>query len=243
MSIKEYFSHDYHTRQDEKIKRLIVKHGMAGYGIFWGIVESLYANANAIPTQYDCIAYELHVDENIVKSIITDFGLFEVNENIFYSDSVARRLNERLEKSNKAKKSADERWEKYRLKLEEENANALQTQSKRKAKAVRPQSDGNAIKENNIYYSIKHLSLSIEEYNSILLLGYTKEQIDDKLNDIANYKKIDNYVSLNLTLQKWLKKDYPSVLDKEKKQENQTFDFSAICPEPGVIDLSKIPMR
>ena len=34
-----YFSHDYNARNDEKIKRLIRKHGMQGYGVFWSIVE------------------------------------------------------------------------------------------------------------------------------------------------------------------------------------------------------------
>jgi len=39
-----YFSHDYNCRNDEKIKRLLRKHGMCGYGIFWSIVEDLYNN-------------------------------------------------------------------------------------------------------------------------------------------------------------------------------------------------------
>ena len=37
-----YFSHDYNARNDEKIKMLIRKHGMIGYGVFWAIVEDLY---------------------------------------------------------------------------------------------------------------------------------------------------------------------------------------------------------
>ena len=209
---------------------------MAGYGIFWSIVESLYANDNEMPTQYDCIAYELHVDENTVKSIITDFGLFEVKESIFYSDSVARRLNERLEKSNKAKKSADERWGKYRLKLEE-NANAKQTQSKRKAKAIRPQSEGNAIKENNnithtIYIQFEHLKLYTYEFNKLIEYGYSKEQIDFSIRAIQNYSNNKKYKSLYQTLQNWLSKDFPQVsaLKKSKeefktKQESMKFEI------------------
>ena len=44
-----YFSHDYNTRADIKIKKLIVKHGYEGYGIFWALIEALYQNENALP--------------------------------------------------------------------------------------------------------------------------------------------------------------------------------------------------
>ena len=126
-----YFSHDYNSRQDEKIKRLIMKHGLLGYGIFWAIVEDLYNNTNALQMDYERIAFELRVDESVVKSIINDFKLFVFNEDTFGSLSVEKRLNHRNEKSNKARNSANKRWEKTN-----NDANALQTQS-----------DSNAIKE------------------------------------------------------------------------------------------------
>ncbi len=126
-----YFSHDYNARTDPKIKRLMAKHGMTGYGIYWAIIEDLYNNANALQTDCDCIAYDLRVDSEIIKSIIFDFDLFKIDGEIFSSLSIQRRLDDRNEKSEKARKSAEYRWNK---KLE--NANALRTQS-----------DGNAIKE------------------------------------------------------------------------------------------------
>lgn len=122
-----YFPHDYDTLQDEKIKRMIRKHGMIGYGVFWAIVEMLYMNANALRTDYQGIAFDLRTDCNIVTSIICDFDLFVVHENKFRSLSVERRLVERAEKSRKARRSAIYRWE---------NANALRTEC-----------EGNAIKE------------------------------------------------------------------------------------------------
>ena len=126
-----YFSHDYNARNDEKIKKLIRKHGVAGYGIYWSIVEDLYNNANALQTDYDGIAFDLHTDKNIIESVINDFELFEVCGQYFGSLSVERRLNERSEKSKKARESASYRWKKLNS-----DANALQTHS-----------DGNAIKE------------------------------------------------------------------------------------------------
>jgi hypothetical protein len=126
-----YFSHDYNTRSDEKIKNLFRKHGIAGYGIFWCIIEDLYNNANALQLDYDGIAFDLRADANVVKSIINDFDLFVIDGNYFGSTSVERRLDERNEKSAKARASAFNRWNRTKT-----NANAMRTQC-----------DGNAIKE------------------------------------------------------------------------------------------------
>lgn len=119
-----YFSHDYNSRQDSKIKKLLQKHGLRGYGIFWAIVEDLYNNANALQADYEIIAYDLHEDSETIKSIVNDFGLFVFDGNFFGSSSVEKRLNERKTRSEKARISAISRWSKNN-----NNANALQSQS------------------------------------------------------------------------------------------------------------------
>ena len=123
-----YFTHDFNSRQDAKIKRLLMKHGMMGYGVFWSIIEDLYNNANALPTDYDSIAYDLRTDSDTIKSIVIDFGLFALDGDTFGSLSVQKRLDDRAEKSKKARDSAHKRWNK--------DANAMQSHS-----------EGNAIKE------------------------------------------------------------------------------------------------
>lgn len=124
-----YFTHDYNARSDEKIKKLIRKHWMEWYWLFWSIIEDLYQNANALRMDCEWIAFDMRVEEDIVKSVINDFDLFVIEWDIFGSKSVETRLLERDEKSSKARDSARKRWEK-------KDANALRTQS-----------DGNAIKE------------------------------------------------------------------------------------------------
>ena len=122
-----FFSHDYNARSDEKIKQLIRKYGMQGYGVFWAIVEDLYQNANALRIDCDGIAYDLRVDSDMVKSIIFDFNLFVHDDEMFGSISIQKRIDKRKEKSAKARESAHYRWG---------NANALPTQC-----------DSNAIKD------------------------------------------------------------------------------------------------
>ena len=126
-----YFSHDYNTRSDMKIQRLITKKGYLGYGLFWALIENLYNNANALPLEYDVIAFDLRTDEDTIKCLINDFDLFIIKDGYFGSNSVQRRLDERNLKSEKARESALNRWKKPK-----EDASALPTQS-----------DSNAIKE------------------------------------------------------------------------------------------------
>jgi hypothetical protein len=88
------------------------KHGLLGYGIFWALVEDLYNNANALPLDYECIAFDLRCDEKILRSVMNDFDLFILDEVSFGSLSVQRRIDERNEKSVKARESANKRWDK-----------------------------------------------------------------------------------------------------------------------------------
>jgi len=149
-----YFSHDYNARNDEKIKMLIRKHGMIGYGVFWAIVEDLYNNANALRTDYDGIAYDLRLHSDIVKSVVNDFDLFEINGDYFGSSSVQARLDQRNEKSLSARKSASYRWNK-----KEEDANALQTLSEGNAKKERK---GKEIKGKEINNTVPPLQEFLE---------------------------------------------------------------------------------
>jgi hypothetical protein len=191
-----YFSHDYNARFDEKIKQLIRKHSMLGYGCYWAIIEDLYNNANALRTDYDGIAFELRITTEQAKSIINDFDLFVFDGDYFGSASVERRLNERNEKSVKARQSAFDRWNKVK-----NNANALRTQS-----------DGNAIKESKgkkkkeiIHTSFDHLSITTTEFNKLIELGYSESKIKDIFLRIQNYKNNNKYKSLYLTALNWLK--------------------------------------
>jgi hypothetical protein len=176
-----YFSHDYNVRNDEKIKRLIRKHGMQGYGVFWAIIEDLYNNANALRTDYDGIAYDLRSDSEIVASVINDFDLFVFNGDFFGSNSVQERLDQRNSKSESARKSASYRWE---------NANALQTQSEGNAKKERK---GKEIKGKES----KESKPSIDEFLSFCKDDMIKNGMNFSLYEYSLKSKFSSWVENN----------------------------------------------
>lgn len=116
-----YFSHDCNARNDRKLVSLRMQHGMQGVGVYWCIVEMLYEEGGYLPLEYERITFELRIEENVLRSILTEFDLFVLDGDKFYSPAVIERLSKRMEKSEKAKKSIGCRWEKTK------NTNVLQS--------------------------------------------------------------------------------------------------------------------
>lgn len=197
-----YFSHDYNTRQDEKVKKLLRKHGYLGYGLFWAIVEDLYNNANALQTDYDGIAYELRVDCDIIKSVLHDFDLFNFDGDTFSSKSVQNRLDKRNNKSISARESAQKRWN---------NANALQIKCERNAIKERKGKEKKINKINSIddfilfrknefdKYPDDFKSRLANEFNVTTPLVYSTNQINDQYKDFTEiiYKSINDNEWIN----------------------------------------------
>ena len=73
------------------------------------------------------------------------------------------------------------------------------------------------LNKENIYRNFKHLSLSFDEFNK-LCIDYTKQQIDDILEQMENYRKNKDYTSLYLTAKEWLSR-------------NKTLQVESISPE------------
>ena len=167
--IREYFSHDYNARNDKKLVKLFMKHGLAGIGAFWCLIEMLYeSNGKIMRSECERIAFEMRTTCEFIDSIITDFDLFECDENAFWSISVNNRLFMRSEKSEKAKASAKARWS-----AKNDDANALRTQC-----------DGNANKGKESKVNKKESIYSFENFWN----AYSKKT--DKTKCINKWSKL-----------------------------------------------------
>ena len=105
------FSHDFNARNDEKILRLRMRYGAAGYGIYFMLIERLAEeSAHVSAKDYDMLAFELREDREIIRSVVEDFGLFVFDDDNFYSASLNARLESLDDKRSKAIEAARARW-------------------------------------------------------------------------------------------------------------------------------------
>lgn len=128
MKSTNYFPHDSNARNDEKLVRLRMKHGAAGYGVYFMILERLREDTDYMSAKdYNMIAFDLRVDAAIVKSVVEDFGLFAFTDDgkHFYSESFFRRMKVKdtlhQQYSERSKVAANARWQKSAPKTEQKS--------------------------------------------------------------------------------------------------------------------------
>lgn len=119
---KEWFSHDYGTRNKKKLAALIEEEGSRGYGLFWIIVEMLYEDSNKCMEleEFTYLAIKKESKEDIeyirefVKKCLTVYKVFKkVKKNFFTTERVEKETKTRKEfidkKSRAGQKSAQVR--------------------------------------------------------------------------------------------------------------------------------------
>lgn len=89
-----YFKHDLNAAEDLELVRVIMKGGMAAYGIYWRVVEMLYAQNGSIPADFDLLAFKLRVSTEDIANVIRP-PLFVIEGGRVSSDRVIRELEER----------------------------------------------------------------------------------------------------------------------------------------------------
>ena len=94
MSTGQYFPHQYNAHDDEKLQQVIINHGLAGYAVFFLLLEYLGQKKDRVLSKdfYKVLSWNYRIDEGLVRSVVEDYGLFEVSDNHFSSDG----LNDRM---------------------------------------------------------------------------------------------------------------------------------------------------
>ena len=108
-NLSSYFPHDSNARNDERLVKVRMQHGPAGYGVYFMLVERLREDQEYMSVvDYNLIAYDLRIDASLAKSIIRDFGLFAFTVDTergecFYSESLRQRMARKDEITAKRK--------------------------------------------------------------------------------------------------------------------------------------------
>lgn len=114
-----YFSHDSNARNSKKLLRLRKKHGAAGYGVYFMLIERLTEEPNfTSDLDYDMLAFDLHVKRDLIRSVVENFDLFEifegqgstVNKQKFRSSGLMERMKLRAIRSAAGRRGAANRW-------------------------------------------------------------------------------------------------------------------------------------
>jgi len=230
-----YFSHDANARHDPNICEMRAEFGMEGYGLYWAIIEMLREQENYKLSikRVNAIAMQTYCEKSLIKKFITqcieEYGLFESDEEWFWSKSLLRRMKAREEKSKKARKSAEARWGK--------NTNAIRTQSNRNAlkEKKRKESKKSPEKKHSIkikkkkpqrkkYGEYQHVLLTPSQYKNLLKKwGQKKLDFMIKRLDEGIEMKGYSYKNHNLAIQNWEKRqtDIPNSEPTEYDIEDE----------------------
>ena len=247
--VNNYFSHDFNARNDIKLKKVIANLGIQGIGLYWCIIECLYENNGYLSLDdIKLLAYELRVDENLIKNLIKNFNLFKINsKNKFYSQSVLNRLNEIESKSQKNRENALKRWKKNNedvIQLQNNcNATALQTECyiKKKIKKKIKKENNNKLltitEKDNIYNYVEvnfgRLLSPIELEKISLWSSEYKEEILKYAISIAVMNRKATFAYVEGILKNWKAKGF-ETLDEIK--ENDLYGLTAIRKKEKSLD-------
>ena len=79
----EVFLKAFNARNSEAILDLKAEHGIGGYGVYFQLLEELAANGGKAAYNAHRLAYKLHTEEWLVRTIIEDYNIFNYTEDEF----------------------------------------------------------------------------------------------------------------------------------------------------------------
>ncbi len=147
-------------------------------------------------------------------SIQTGISESKIERILTYFEKIEQQIAQ--QKTNTNRLISILNWEKYQV-VEQRNKQRVNNDRTTSEQQVNTLQENKEYKEEeeNIYRHFAHLKMSLSEFDKLIELGYAKEQIDYILDAIQNYKKNSKYISLYLTANNWLKKEYGVITEKQ----------------------------
>lgn len=216
--MKDYFSHDYNSRNDKKLVNAFMKFGLESIGAYWCIVEMLYEEGGyLLLSEYERITFELRSNNECIKYLLNDSDLFKNDGLKFWSESAIERLKLRSEKSEKARKSIESRWNR------KQNTNVIRTNEERNTNKVKESKEKETNAKAFIYSEFYDLEIKISNSDSKYIFFvkfiYGQNETKEKLSGLLSISKQLTFEQFNQLLEK-AKTNGMKLMDIVTKIEN-----------------------
>ncbi|MCT4383948.1 DUF4373 domain-containing protein [Lacticaseibacillus paracasei] len=116
----DWMPHPLNTRDQQNIAKMMMEQGIAGYGAYWALIETLAKEpTHQLPLEFNVLGYRLHIDAGLIKSVVSDYGLFAFTENgeCMYSEDVNNWASDvskmASKKAEAGKRGAKKRWQNH----------------------------------------------------------------------------------------------------------------------------------
>jgi hypothetical protein len=174
-----YFPHDSNAKDDPKCVLLIEQLGLEGYGIFWILIETLRDQPEyKYPVRLiPAIARRYNSNFDKVYAVITQFDLFEIeNEIFFFSKSLIERMKPLENKREMARLAGLKSAEKRKISTSVEQAfnnrstsveQAFNNRSTSKVKESKLE-ESKEEKEKNIFFKISKKEIFIKPSDYVI---------------------------------------------------------------------------
>ena len=112
-----YFPHYANSRNEDNMIRLRLAHGVAGYGVYHMLLERLrMSDGYKCDLDYEILSWDLACDTDLIRSVIYDFGLFEIVDDgqrfcsIELNAYMQLMEEKKRERQERARAAAQARW-------------------------------------------------------------------------------------------------------------------------------------
>ena len=133
-----FFKHQVNALDDEKLFKLFRKEGMAGYGVWWRLLEMLGGvKEHRLQRDYEYIAFKMYHPDlaELIQRVVEDYGLFKTNKDYFWNSSFTAQMED-LNTRYQKRAAAGSKGGKRKSELKQSQSNAV---------VMLPENDSNAI--------------------------------------------------------------------------------------------------
>lgn len=219
--VQPYFAHDINAVNDFKIQAMMYEFGVAGYGMFWVICESIAAQKSCtLPLKESYIRalaskamVGVDVMENFIDSCTDTFELLLTDGESIWSESLSRRMEKSRSNVDRAKKAAQARWNKPKSKAKSDSPTKKTT---KKTKAV-------PIEDRKLAFG-ESLSPFVKEFGRDMVKDFYEYWTEHGDNDTKMRFEKQKTWSTKSRLNRWRSNNFGGN-KKESVSTNNIFNF------------------